>query len=323
MSKLVQNLLIGGAELSSHKYAINPDTHTWDPVELLSGVFRQLDDQPLGFDLAQAYAEGVALKAISAFEYWYPSWKPFTVFKVNADVEVKDIEHARNIRKEPFDVLMLHNQESLKKGKDLLTVTYAIEHLGCAKAFGVSIYDQEYFDLALEHPAIEHIQIPFNILNTRFLDNGSIQKAQDKGIKIHLRSILLGGLLTQYGRHKLAEQVSSEAKKVIDALESKRKDLFSNPGASSIQTFNIFSPYACFTIQALSILAAHVLVPNAYYIVGFRNRSEYSGLVSSIKTFEKELDCTKLEEFINYAKSLQGPNNSWTDPRNWPINRST
>ena len=60
---------------------------------------------------------------------------------------------------------------------------------------GVSVYTPEEALDVINHPAVDILQIPFNILDKRWIDNGIIEKAKEKNIQLFFRSIFLQGLI--------------------------------------------------------------------------------------------------------------------------------
>jgi aryl-alcohol dehydrogenase-like predicted oxidoreductase len=60
--------------------------------------------------------------------------------------------------------------------------------------FGVSIYSSQDFDIALNNPNIDIIQIPFNLFDHRAIKEHWFKRAKDKNKFIFIRSIYLQGL---------------------------------------------------------------------------------------------------------------------------------
>lgn len=66
---------------------------------------------------------------------------------------------------------------------------------GYCRAIGVSVYDPEEAEAALEIPAVNTLQIPVNILDNRFTTLAATPAFRKRGIRFLARSILLQGLL--------------------------------------------------------------------------------------------------------------------------------
>ena len=60
---------------------------------------------------------------------------------------------------------------------------------------GVSVYTPDEALGAMKNPLVEILQIPFNILDRRWIDKGIIEKAQENNIQLFFRSIFLQGLI--------------------------------------------------------------------------------------------------------------------------------
>jgi len=67
---------------------------------------------------------------------------------------------------------------------------------------GVSIYDHNQLQAILENFDIDLVQLPFNILDRRLIDNGMLSILKNKGIEVHARSVFLQGLLLMSEQNK-------------------------------------------------------------------------------------------------------------------------
>lgn len=96
-----------------------------------------------------------------------------------------------------LDILQLHQTEPWLLGSDSLWE--AVEELrsrGHFRSFGVSVYEPEEALHLLERRAgaVDHIQLPFNVLDQRF--RPAIQAASRAGVGVLARSAFLKGTLT-------------------------------------------------------------------------------------------------------------------------------
>ncbi len=148
------------------------------------------------FDTAQAYgnSEEVLGKALKD--------KPNTyiVSKLKSDRFESNIYESientlKNLQLNSLYGLMLHDSKLLYDWKkqdsykvDTLISSNKIEH------FGVSIYTNEDFDLAIANEKIQIIQIPFNLFDQRAITEKWFTKAYDTNKLIFIRSIFLQGL---------------------------------------------------------------------------------------------------------------------------------
>ena len=148
------------------------------------------------FDTAQAYgnSEEVLGKALLKKENIYVISKlKSELFENNLK---KNIDTSlRNLGIERLYALLLHDSTLLYHWDE--KHTRALSDLKNNKKivyFGVSIYTDDDFTLALENDSIEFIQIPFSIFDQRAIHNKWLEKANAKNKLIFIRSIFLQGL---------------------------------------------------------------------------------------------------------------------------------
>ena len=79
---------------------------------------------------------------------------------------------------------------------------------------GVSVYDASEIEESLKHD-VKVIQIPFNIIDSRFIRSGLLERAKSQGVELHARSIYLQGLLITD-----TPQKPTEAGKYLKLLDS-------------------------------------------------------------------------------------------------------
>jgi len=92
--------------------------------------------------------------------------------------------------------LLLHNIDAIKNWDEKSTkLITRLKKENKINFFGVSIYTDEEFMLALENDNVDVIQIPFNLLDQRAIKNNWLQKAKEKNKLIFIRSVYLQGLL--------------------------------------------------------------------------------------------------------------------------------
>lgn len=187
------------------------------------------------FDTAQAYGNseqviGEALKEID---------NKFIISKFKSDVFTRTLfesieESLVNLKTNCLYGLLLHDSNLLYDWKDSYSqnVSTLIAEKKI-KYFGVSIYNSEDFDLAIENDAINIIQIPFNIFDQRAINEKWFEKAKEKNKLIFIRSIYLQGLLLM-PKEKLPEHLHGAAK-FIETLDEvcKRESLSRNELALS------------------------------------------------------------------------------------------
>lgn len=96
-----------------------------------------------------------------------------------------------------YGVLLHRPKELLNQNGSILYKTLSsLQDQGLIKKIGVSIYAPD--ELALLNEAsinFDLIQLPFNILDKRWLENDLLMSLSQKNIEIHVRSVFLQGLL--------------------------------------------------------------------------------------------------------------------------------
>jgi aryl-alcohol dehydrogenase-like predicted oxidoreductase len=93
--------------------------------------------------------------------------------------------------------LLLHQPSDLLSPKGVVLYG-AIERLkkrGLVEKVGLSVCSTDELDAISLRFAFDLVQVPFNILDTRFENSGWLDRMRRQGIEIHARSIFLQGLL--------------------------------------------------------------------------------------------------------------------------------
>jgi aryl-alcohol dehydrogenase-like predicted oxidoreductase len=70
-----------------------------------------------------------------------------------------------------------------------------LKNSGAIRMLGVSVQSPAEAEAALEHPNVEHIQLPFNVLDWRWQSAGIPERIRGLNVTIHARSAFLQGLL--------------------------------------------------------------------------------------------------------------------------------
>ena len=102
-----------------------------------------------------------------------------------------------SLRKPNIDILLIHNYRDLSKHKtDLIKYLNQLQNSGLVKEVGISVYKPKEAVKCLKINLIKHIQIPFNLLDQRWLEKTFKKNLEFRpDVKIHARSIFLQGLL--------------------------------------------------------------------------------------------------------------------------------
>ncbi|MDE5417232.1 aldo/keto reductase [Labilibaculum sp. DW002] len=69
-----------------------------------------------------------------------------------------------------------------------------LRELGIIKKIGVSLYTNDELEQVIKCEEIDLIQLPFNLLDNNYQRGEVLQKAKNRGVEIHTRSVFLQGL---------------------------------------------------------------------------------------------------------------------------------
>ena len=116
------------------------------------------------------------------------------------DLELLDQDFSRsldNLKQDSVYGVLVHNADDLlKPGSDkIFEKLQELKQEKKIEKIGVSIYDHNQLQAILENFDIDLVQLPFNILDRRLIDNGMLSILKNKGIEVHARSVFLQGLL--------------------------------------------------------------------------------------------------------------------------------
>jgi len=101
------------------------------------------------------------------------------------------------LNKSSIHGLLVHHAESLEgsDGKKLGFALNQIKNSGLVEKVGVSIYQPSVLDKIMENASIDIVQTPFNVVDTRIISSGWLDKLDEAGVEVHVRSIFMQGLL--------------------------------------------------------------------------------------------------------------------------------
>jgi len=158
-------------------------------------------------DTAGAYGDsevviGNWLKTIPAEK------RPFIVTKA-VHLDLSSLENLRNdmfarvkaskerLGVKQLDLFMLHHFDQYLKAKDeMLTVMQELKASGEVRLIGASAYSHhDYGELA--DTGFDATQIPLNLFDWQQIENGGIQKLEQAGMMVFVRSVYLQGLVFQ------------------------------------------------------------------------------------------------------------------------------
>ena len=106
-------------------------------------------------------------------------------------------ESARRLAVERLDALLVHHApDLLVPGSERLhDALMRLKSDGLVRRIGVSVYDPETLRSVLARFAIDVVQLPLNVLDQRFLQDGTLGLLADRKIEVHARSVFLQGVL--------------------------------------------------------------------------------------------------------------------------------
>ncbi len=154
------------------------------------------------FDTAQGYGDsevvlGRALKDLGIAE------QVFVITKFEKDVDVRSADEAIKAARlscSKIGIDKLHGVQARLTYVESIwgegaeqSFASLLEH-ELAEEIGVSVYRPEQARFAMEMSGIGAVQIPFNVADRRFEQDGLIEELQEDSIQLYLRSVYLQGL---------------------------------------------------------------------------------------------------------------------------------
>ena len=204
-------LIVGSVQLGLSYGAANR-TGKPDRQSALRLVRRAADAGVAGFDTARAYGDsedrlGEALKGrkVPTITKLSPLSELPADAGPDAVVAAVDYSIARSLaalQRNQLDCLLLHRAAHLSAFDG--AVWKRLEHYlatGTVSSIGVSVQSPAEALAALAQPNVEHIQLPFNVLDWRWADAGVIAAIRRKpALTVHVRSVFLQGVLVANDR---------------------------------------------------------------------------------------------------------------------------
>ena len=151
------------------------------------------------FDTAQAYG--------SAEEVLGRSWQAdaprnlISKLPPGAPQETWEISFKTSLQRlqtSKLDAFLLHRASDLLSpdGEALLNWLKSLRDRGLVGRIGVSIYEAFELDgLPMDH--LQLVQLPLSVYDQRLIRDGTLATLHERGIAVHVRSVLLQGLLLQ------------------------------------------------------------------------------------------------------------------------------
>ncbi len=113
------------------------------------------------------------------------------------DITVYIENSLKNLQITQLEAVLFHRADDLISSplkKVRFDNLIAQKRQGKVKKVGVSVYTPQQLDYCFNHYPLDIVQLPFNLLDQRFLQTGWLDKLKKSGIEVHARSIFLQGL---------------------------------------------------------------------------------------------------------------------------------
>lgn len=94
---------------------------------------------------------------------------------------------------ERVDAVLVRSDDFLRPGT--VEALRRLRAQGRIGAFGISVYEAAHLEAALEVEDLRAVQLPMNILDTRFHQTGLLARCAARGVRVFVRSAYLQGLL--------------------------------------------------------------------------------------------------------------------------------
>ena len=189
-------------------------------------------------DTAESY-----LKNNEMFKFTKDKFKLST--KINPDIKWTSLKYCRDkienhidkLNGTKIETILFHDIKILfhKEGRKIFNNLEILKKKRYFRKIGISIYDMDCLNYIISNYKINIVQCPYNILDKRILKSNWLNKLQNKGIEVHVRSIFLQGLLVnkkfyKYKRfkkwkQKIANWFKSLEKNKISPIEYCLHDL--------------------------------------------------------------------------------------------------
>ncbi len=101
------------------------------------------------------------------------------------------------LQRPQVDTVLLHRPEQLlgERGRQIYADLNSLRLEGLCRRIGVSVYTPAELTAILGKYPIDVVQLPLNVFDQRFYQQGLLQRCQGLGISVHIRSLFLQGLL--------------------------------------------------------------------------------------------------------------------------------
>ena len=220
---MINKLILGTVQLGL-EYGIN-NNEGKPSLQKSLNILNTAFDNGIGFlDTAESY--GNSQEIIGEFHKQHPK-KTFNVITKttgdnllnNEEVQKRISENLKVLNVNELYGYMFHNYESFNKSTHLLKELSLIKCQGKIKYLGISLYkNEELEDVITNYNDFDFIQIPFNLLDNATKRKSILERAKEKGIQIHTRSVFLQGLF--FKKNEELPNKISEFSSYLDVINS-------------------------------------------------------------------------------------------------------
>jgi aryl-alcohol dehydrogenase-like predicted oxidoreductase len=152
-------------------------------------------------DTAISYGNSETVLGQVGVKYWRVVSKLPAVPKDTKDLQgwVEQSVHAslQRLNLSQLYGLLLHQPKQLldKDGEGLFQALTSIQKKGLVTKIGISVYSPDELGKLLDKFTFDLVQIPYNVIDRRFLRTGWLSQLKQSGVEVHARSVFLQGLL--------------------------------------------------------------------------------------------------------------------------------
>lgn len=165
----------------------------------------------------------------------FDSTRPSSAAEISGHVHRSFAGSLRALRVDSVDTVLLHRSVDLEtSGHTAVRALNMLVAEGRTRRWGVSVSTPQELVAALGHPDLKYVQLPFNLLDRRWLESCVQQMIVDRpDVHITARSVLLQGILVSTGADRWPKGTGYDSARAIRLLESLRAE-FQQPGRFGI-----------------------------------------------------------------------------------------
>jgi aryl-alcohol dehydrogenase-like predicted oxidoreductase len=151
-------------------------------------------------DTADAY--GSASEILGEFNKVKPdAFKINTKFKAGLDpISIQLGKSLELLGAKFINAYFFHSFQDFIRFPGLITELSDLKQKNLIKKTGVSVYGNDEFEIAVNTPEVDVIQLPFNLLDNRCQRGKLMTLAKEKGKELQVRSVFLQGLFFMPGK---------------------------------------------------------------------------------------------------------------------------